>query len=458
MAEGTTPAISAEERKRIAQAARTPAQPASADLTSMSLPVQAGGDVMRLRHQLGSADSASRAVAVSRLQRGHGNAAVNALLRRGVSKGGAAIATIQRQPPSGVAAGVRELSASELVDFVRRFPDRVLYSSQSNWLFDYAWQKGGGKGEVAAFEFVGEDAPTNIRVDGSRLSDEVRSEVTQTLRAHHGAKEAARAERAAAKAAERGAVGMAETPASPSALEGPAGGAEAKAGGTEAKAGGAEAKLAGAETELAGAEAKLGGVEAKGLKVESGAFKVAEEAAKAGRLARLGTLLLELGLPGPWDVFFMFIAAFGSIAEAKAQLRAEAFALGFGKGLSASLLNESPRDAMYTVASPSIGERVAGFEGVRERGSNAGVAAGYKFGQALNAKQRSGFLEKLRQELAARNTLRYLTGEFRRDSTDMGIALRPTVLKLLEEAARQEEERRIRQEMIRMSRKRPGEV
>jgi hypothetical protein len=262
---------------------------------------------------------------------------------------------------------------------------------------------------------------------------------------------------------------MAETPASPSAIEGPAGGGEAKAGGAEAKLGraetevaGAEAKLAGAETELAGTEAKLAGAEAKGLKVEGSAAKAVGEAAKAGRLARLGTLLLELGLPGPWDVFFMFIAAFASIAEAKAELRAQAFALGFAEGLSALLLNQDPADAIAWAATPSMGERVAGFEGTRERGKNEGVVAGYKFGKALNAKQRQGFLEELRKQLTARNTLKFLTGDFKRDSTDMGIALRPTVIKLLEEAERQERERReheqLTRDMKRWSRRQPGEM
>ena len=431
---------------------------------------------MRLTDQLARADSASRAVAVSRLQRGHGNAAVSTLLRGHGSRTGAPVATIQRQPPTGAVAEVtvRELSSAELIDFVRRFPDRVHYIGESNQLFDYAWEKGGGgKGKVAAFQYVGEEAPTSIRVNGSRLSEEVRNEVVQTLRTHHGAKEAARAERLAAKAAERRAAGMAETaapraetPAAPSAVEGPTGGAEAKAGSAEAKLGKAETAVAGAEAraleggaETLAAESRAVGAAARGSKGGAEAVRLAGYSTRGLRVAQVARLVADLGLAGlPFELFFMFVAAFGSIAEAKAKLRADAFALGFGRGIAASLLNESPRDAMYSVVTPSMGERVAGFEGVRERGTNEGVAAGYKFGQALNTTQRQGFLQKLREELKARNTLKFLTGDFKRDSSDMGVALRPTVLKLLEEAARQEEERRLREEMIRMSRRRPGEV
>jgi hypothetical protein len=219
------------------------------------------------------------------------------------------------------------------------------------------------------------------------------------------------------------------------------GSAEAKAGGTEAKAGGAEARAT-------GAEAKAIGTEAKALKGEGAAVEVALDAAKAGRAARLGALLLELGLPGPWDVLFMFLSAFQSIAEAKAKLRADAFALGFAEGIAAAMTGTSASDAtdmlMFHAANAGIGERVAGFEGVRERGTNEGVAAGFKFGQAMGSEQRQGFMATSIKEIKARNHT--LTGTFGRDDLiEIGISLRPTVIELLDEAARQEAARLERQ-------------
>lgn len=270
---------------------------------------------------------------------------------------------------------------------------------------------------------------------------------------------------------------------------GPGGSAEPKAGSAEAKGAGTEAKAIGAEAEAAnktvGTEAKVLGVEAKALKDEGTILKVAVDVAKAGRAARLGALLLELGLPGPWDVFFLFLSAFASMAEAKTKLKAEAYARGFAQGLAAVLTgtsaSETTRLLMFKVATPSIGERVAGFEGVRERGTNEGVAAGFKFGRALNYEQRQGFLDKCFKDIKAPPAPRegsqdadvdtavlgaavwsganvfkarshQITGDFGRDDLiEMGISLQPTVIELLEEAQRQFEEAQRRKEIARMA-------
>jgi hypothetical protein len=260
-------------------------------------------------------------------------------------------------------------------------------------------------------------------------------------------------------------------------------------------------------------EAKALGTEAKMLRGEGTALEAARDLAKTGqipgRAARIGALLLELGLPGPWDVLFLFVSAFGSIAEAKAKLKADAFATGFGQGLAAALTGTSGSDAnwllMSGVGTPSEGERVAGFEGVRDRGTKEGVAAGFKFGQALDAEERQGFLAKcfatiassrwqarwhgITQEqyqksrfsgkapgfgaAAADEELAHefpalakgraiaaaapprqaaeLRGDFgRNELIKMGTALRPTVIELLEEAERQRE-RRDREEARRAS-------
>jgi hypothetical protein len=233
-----------------------------------------------------------------------------------------------------------------------------------------------------------------------------------------------------------------------------AGSAEAKGTGTEAKAAGAEAKAAGTEGKAVGTEAKALGVEAKALRGEGAALEVAVDAAKAGRAARLGTLLLELGLPGPWDVFLLFLAVFGAIAEVVAKIKADAYALGFAEGLSAALTgtsaSETTRLLMFKAVTPSIGERVAELVGVRERGTNDGVAAGFKFGEALNSEQRSKFRAKCFAESKARN--HHITGDFGRDDLiEMGVSLRPTVLELFEEAQRQEAARLAKQRITRVS-------
>jgi hypothetical protein len=253
-------------------------------------------------------------------------------------------------------------------------------------------------------------------------------------------------------------------------------------------------------------EAKALGTEAKLLQGEGATLEAARDLAKpgrAGRAARIGALLLELGLPGPWDVLFLFLDAFGSIAEAKAKLKADAFATGFGQGLAAVLTgtswSETARLLMFGVGTPSEGERVAGFEGVRERGTKEGVAAGFKFGQALDAEERQGFRNKCFAGIASRSwqanwgvtqeqiqtasdrfkgkapgfgaaaadeelarefpalakgrasaaaaaapprQAAELSSDFGRDDLiKMGTALRPTVIELLEEAERQREQR-----------------
>lgn len=216
-------------------------------------------------------------------------------------------------------------------------------------------------------------------------------------------------------------------------------GSEAKAGATEAKAAGVEAKAAGTEAKAVGAEAKAVGMESKALKAELAGAEVLAGAAKATKLARIGRLLMALALPGPQDVFFLFISAFASIAEAKAKLRASAFATGFAQGLAAAVTWISPEDAkemlMFKVVDPSMGERVAGFEGVREKGTNEGVAAGWKFGANLNTEQRQGFRRESLSIAGLKEKRRYSRDNY----IDMGAALRPTVVELLAEAARQEQ-------------------
>lgn len=156
--------------------------------------------------------------------------------------------------------------------------------------------------------------------------------------------------------------------------------AEVKGGAVETKAAGVETKAVGVEAKALATEAKLVGVEVTALKAENVLTKGAQIAAKGAKIARISELVIALGMPGPWDVFFMFIAAFASLAEAKAKLRADAYALGFAEGLAAVITwtqaDDVQRMLMNRVTNPSMGERVAGFEGVREKGNNEGGGGG----------------------------------------------------------------------------------
>jgi hypothetical protein len=214
--------------------------------------------------------------------------------------------------------------------------------------------------------------------------------------------------------------------------------------GVDVKGTAGQVKGAGAEVKGAVTEAKVAGIEAKAIKAEVAGAEMAAGVAKASKAARLGGLLMALALPGPQDVFFLFISAFASIAEAKAKLRADAYATGFAKGLAAAVTWISAADAkemlMYREINPSMGERVAGFEGVRERGSNEGVAAGWKFGSEFNADQRKGFRRHALEIAGLPERRRYSRNNY----IDMGIALRPTVVELLAEAERQEREKEAR--------------
>lgn len=242
--------------------------------------------------------------------------------------------------------------------------------------------------------------------------------------------------------ARHGPIAGPETPHGPEGGGSGGGGAKAgtEAGATEAKGAGLEAKAAGVEAKALGTEAKLIGAEVTGaMKAESVLTKGARIAGAVSKAARVSELLIALGMPGPQDVLFMFISAFASIAEAKAKLRASGFATGFAQGIAAVITWTDPEEAArklaYKVADPEMGERVVGFEGTREQGTNDGLKAGWKFGSALNGEQRKGF-----RGMALEATGIRLKRHYNRDELiEIGGVLRPTVVALLAEAARQEQ-------------------
>lgn len=202
-------------------------------------------------------------------------------------------------------------------------------------------------------------------------------------------------------------------------------------------------------------ESAAGKVELKALAAEGGAaVELAGAAAKGGRFARLGSFLLAAAMVGPLDVLFLYIGFFGSIAEAKAKLRKEYYALGFAEGMAAYLLGIRRSEAMDMLVKPAgmpeINERVGGTEYIRDRATSSGGIDGYGFAATLTRKQRIAFRKEGKGVIATKgHTIgrynRYDVLEYNFDDVlDLGIALKPLVEELLELAQEQEMARRTR--------------
>lgn len=176
--------------------------------------------------------------------------------------------------------------------------------------------------------------------------------------------------------------------------------------------------------------------------LESSAAKSLGRGAKA---ARFGTFLLEMALPGPWDVLDLWISFFGSIAEAKEKLRSQYYTLGFAEGISASVLGFSAEEATRLLIKPvprhgSVGEQVAGWSGVRESATNKGAVEGWNFAVGLSSQQRTA----LRKEgFATIKEKGHAIGpNFNFDDiVELAVALIPTVEHLFEVAREQERAR-----------------
>ena len=161
--------------------------------------------------------------------------------------------------------------------------------------------------------------------------------------------------------------------------------------------------------------------------------------------------LAELLLPGPLDVLELFIAFFGSLAEAKQKLSNDYYALGFSKGMAAHLLGFRADEATRMVKirpSPSggsVGEQVAGWSGVREQANWSGAVEGWNFTARLGAAQRGGFLKLGIATIKAKG---HTIGSQREpvfnldDVVELAVALNPTIAELLEVAREQEAVRR----------------
>jgi hypothetical protein len=212
-----------------------------------------------------------------------------------------------------------------------------------------------------------------------------------------------------------------------------------------------------AETAAANTETAI--VRAEGATAELGSF-----AEKAGIASKLGSIL-EAALPGPQDVLFLWIGFFGSLAEAKQKLSDESYSLHFSEGVAARLLGFEPdwvnEHLQYRSFSGSVGERVAGFSGVKEKAANRGVVDGYAFVRGLDGKQRGAFLKDGFATLFQKSQrVGHVAGqnfEFNFDDIlALGLALKPRLDQMLEVAREQAAERE-RQLELRRSRARDRE-
>lgn len=209
--------------------------------------------------------------------------------------------------------------------------------------------------------------------------------------------------------------------------------AESVSGGAKAVTGESKALKAGIEALELGEEARKAGI---GAKAVSAAFKGLEI---AGHLA-------EAFIPDPLDVLGLWIDFFGSLAEAKEKLRQEGYMIGFCLGVSAKLLGLEDAEAAQMIlyrSTPSVGERVAGWEGVRDSGRFQGAKAGWALWRRTNEAQRKILLDMRRPFIKARRKAigpdASLTFGFS-EVLALALALQPTMQDWLRRAA--EEQRR----------------
>ncbi len=190
------------------------------------------------------------------------------------------------------------------------------------------------------------------------------------------------------------------------------------------------------------AEGTVGKLESTIGELEGDAVK---KLGRGAKLARFGNFLLEMALPGPWDVLDLWISFFGSLAEAKEKLRSQYYTLGFAEGISASVLGFSAEEAtrLLIKAVPrhgSVGEQVAGWSGVRESATNKGAVEGWNFAVGLSSQQRTALRKEGFTTIKEKGQTIGPNFNFN-DIVALAVALTPTVEHLFEVAREQERAR-----------------
>jgi hypothetical protein len=191
-------------------------------------------------------------------------------------------------------------------------------------------------------------------------------------------------------------------------------------------------------------ESKIEGVGGIAIAESAGAegIAIAKSAGFGAKAAQLGSFLLEMAIPGPLDVLFLWISFFGSLAEAKEKLRSEYYALGFAEGIAARVLGVPADQATKMLLKPvsshgSVVAQVAGVGRVRENATNSGAVDGWNFAGQLKYKQRGAFLKEGFARIKEKGHT--IGPNFNLDDvTELGVALKPLVEDLLEAASEQE--------------------
>ena len=165
----------------------------------------------------------------------------------------------------------------------------------------------------------------------------------------------------------------------------------------------------------------------------------AEELGAGALAGALGEILLIVG-----PVIVVFAGLFGSIVEAQAKLREETYRLGFSEGMAANLLGMGAswvkEHLIERMPANPPEVSVGGFKAARVGGNNQGVVDGYRLVRSFTSKQRIGFLKHgFEKIVATRGPFSMNPENFGLDDVvTLGIALQPTVVKLLEFARKQE--------------------
>jgi hypothetical protein len=168
--------------------------------------------------------------------------------------------------------------------------------------------------------------------------------------------------------------------------------------------------------------------------------------------SRLGTSLIEAGVPGPQDALSLVIEGFGDLARARQLLGNRSYLLGFSEGVSAGLLR-APWEWVYQHLMEkkihrdieNIQELVGGVEGVKELANNHGVRDGYTFANKLTREarkdlQNQGITDAAKKGHEVRLDYRFDDAHLR-DARggviDLALALQDrTILRMLEEAGK----------------------
>jgi hypothetical protein len=140
-----------------------------------------------------------------------------------------------------------------------------------------------------------------------------------------------------------------------------------------------------------------------GAKVESAAADVASMGAKSvpqvgSKLAKVGSLGLNLLLPGPLDAIALMVQFAGSYAEAQEAIRNRNTRTGFALGLSGALMgraHEAVRKRFWrnVVLDREVHTQIVGAVGIAEKSHNAGLDSGFHYGEQLSDEAKDALLD-----------------------------------------------------------------